>query len=91
MQHQQQLQNQDNRRPAVRSETPRLLLVDDEPRLRNSLRDLLRCIPLDVHCAGSGREAIALLQQHRFDLALLDLGLPDMSGHQIMDQIRAHG
>ncbi|MEW9899800.1 EAL domain-containing protein [Chitinivorax sp. PXF-14] len=91
MQHQQQLQHQDNRRPAARSETPRLLLVDDEPRLRNSLRDLLRCIPLDVHCAGSGREAIALLQQHRFDLALLDLGLPDMSGHQIMDQIRAHG
>jgi diguanylate cyclase (GGDEF)-like protein/PAS domain S-box-containing protein len=72
-------------------EKPRLLLVDDEPRLLSSLYELLR--PFDYHMvtATNGAEALAQLTRVRFDLILLDLRLPDMSGHDIMDFINEKG
>lgn len=65
----------------------RLLLVDDEPRLLASLHALLEDEGHELHTASCGRDAVALLDKHHFDLALLDLRLPDISGHQIMDVI----
>src|SRR5690242_5361447 len=64
---------------------PRLLLVDDEPRLLASLYELLRDRGFDLTTASSGSEAIAHLSRSRFDLVLLDLRLPDIGGHEIMD------
>ena len=66
---------------------PRLLLVDDEPRLLSSLHELLRDRGYHLHTAATGKEALALLATLHFDLVLLDLRLPDMSGHEIMDVI----
>ena len=66
---------------------PRLLLVDDEPRLLSSLHELLRDRGYHLHTAANGKEALDLLTSLRFDLVLLDLRLPDMSGHEIMDFI----
>ena len=63
----------------------RLLLVDDEPRLLASLCALLADSGHELHTATCGSEAVALLEQMPFDLALLDLRLPDFGGHQIMD------
>ena len=63
----------------------RLLLVDDEPRLLASLCALLTDSGHELHTASCGGEAVALLEQMPFDLALLDLHLPDFGGHQIMD------
>jgi diguanylate cyclase (GGDEF)-like protein/PAS domain S-box-containing protein len=65
----------------------RLLLVDDEPRLLASLCALLEDSGHELHTATCGSEAVALLEQMSFDLALLDLRLPDFGGHQIMDVI----
>jgi diguanylate cyclase (GGDEF)-like protein/PAS domain S-box-containing protein len=66
---------------------PRILLVDDEPRLLSSLYELLRDRDYHLVTASCGAEALAHLGRVRFDLVLLDLRLPDMSGHDIMDFI----
>jgi CheY-like chemotaxis protein len=71
--------------------SPRLLLVDDEPRLLSSLYELLRGRGYKLVTASTGSEAIAHLSRLRFDLVLLDLRLPDIGGHEIMDFINARG
>ena len=58
---------------------PRLLLVDDEPRLLSSLYELLRDRDYHLVTASCGAEALAHLSRVHFDLVLLDLRLPDMS------------
>ncbi|MGZ8320926.1 MAG: response regulator, partial [Telluria sp.] len=70
---------------------PRILLVDDEPRLLSSLYELLRGRDYHLVTATCGSEALAHLSRLRFDLVLLDLRLPDVSGHQIMDFINEKG
>jgi diguanylate cyclase (GGDEF)-like protein/PAS domain S-box-containing protein len=71
------------------TDLPRLLLVDDEPRLLSSLYELLRDRGYELVTAATGSEALAQLSKLHFDLVLLDLRLPDMSGHEIMDFINA--
>ncbi|WP_342118969.1 putative bifunctional diguanylate cyclase/phosphodiesterase [Pseudoduganella sp. OTU4001] len=69
---------------------PRLLLVDDEPRLLSSLYELLRVQDhYQLVTATNGAEALAALSRQHFDLLLLDLRLPDMSGHDIMDFVNS--
>ena len=68
---------------------PRLLLVDDEPRLLNSLYELLKSGNYHLTTAASGKEAIEHLSKLQFDLVLLDLRLPDIGGHEIMDFINS--
>ncbi|WP_156885600.1 putative bifunctional diguanylate cyclase/phosphodiesterase [Massilia niastensis] len=70
---------------------PRLLLVDDEPRLLSSLYELLRDRGYRLVTASSGNEALAQLSRQRFDLVLLDLRLPDIGGHDVMDFINEKG
>src|SRR5471032_3096176 len=70
---------------------PRILLVDDEPRLLASLHELLKDRGYQLYTATCGSEALAQLAKLRFDLILLDLRLPDMSGHEIMDHINRRG
>ena len=66
---------------------PRLLLVDDEPRLLASLRSLLDGSGYQLVLAASGEAAIAELSRLNFDLVLLDLRMPGVSGHAVMDFI----
>jgi diguanylate cyclase (GGDEF)-like protein/PAS domain S-box-containing protein len=76
---------------ATSHDQPRLLLVDDEPRLLASLYELLRDRGYQLITAATGGEAIAHLSKLRFDLVLLDLRLPDIGGHEIMDFINEKG
>ena len=62
----------------------RILLVDDEPRLCDSIRQLFELRGYDGHMCTSGTEAIATLKLETFDLILLDLMLPDMTGHDVL-------
>jgi len=73
--------------PAINSEF-RLLLVDDDTRLLDSLLELLKGMGYKLTTASSGAEAIDQLSRLKFDLILLDLRLKDMTGHQIMDFVR---
>ncbi len=62
-----------------------VLLVDDEPRILSSLNELLKGRGYLLTNASSGSEAIQHLSQGPFDLVILDLQLPDIGGHEIMD------
>jgi PAS domain S-box-containing protein len=57
-----------------------ILLVDDEPRFIDSLHGLLKHFKYDCTKASNGTEAIELLKTNQFDVALLDVGLPDICG-----------
>ena len=59
---------------------PRVLVVEDEADLRDALVSFLRLDGMAASPAGSLLEAQACLQQHHFDVILLDLGLPDGDG-----------
>jgi len=67
---------------------PNILLVDDEPRFIDSLHGILNHFEYDCKKAYNGTEAIDLLQSNSFDLALLDVDLPDMSGCDIAQLIK---
>ncbi|MES9940817.1 MAG: EAL domain-containing protein [Candidatus Thiodiazotropha sp. 6PLUC2] len=64
-----------------------ILIADDEPRARASLKELLRFSGHEITLAESGREAIELLDSSSFDLILLDLNMPDLNGHKVMEHI----
>jgi diguanylate cyclase (GGDEF)-like protein/PAS domain S-box-containing protein len=68
---------------------PRVLLVDDEPRMLSSLCELLKTRDYQLATAACGREALDHLSKVEFDLVILDMRLPDMSGHEVMDFINA--
>lgn len=71
------------------SAPPQLLLVDDEPRILGSLCELLKHRGFILSTASTGKEALRKLGQEPFDLVILDLRLPDISGHEIMDFMNA--
>jgi diguanylate cyclase (GGDEF)-like protein/PAS domain S-box-containing protein len=77
----------ENKPLAVASAAPRLLLVDDEPRLLVSLAALLDGNGYELTTAGGGHQAIAALTRQHFDLVLLDLRMPGVTGHDVMDFI----
>ncbi|WP_243293522.1 response regulator [Geothrix mesophila] len=70
------------------SEASQVLLVEDEPQMRRFLRVALEGGGYRYLEAASGREGLALAVQHRPDVILLDLGLPDMDGLDLMTRLR---
>ncbi len=77
--------------PAQRWPNASLLVVDDEPGMRNFLLKTLTPRAGQVMAAASAEEAEALLQRHRFDLVILDITLPGKSGITLLQQLRAQG
>jgi CheY-like chemotaxis protein len=67
----------------------RLLIVEDDLYLREAFRMMLEDAGYHVAEAGTGADALALVEQDRPDLVLLDLGLPDCSGLDVARQIKA--
>ncbi len=69
----------------------RIMLVDDHPIVRIGLAALIGTLPgmETVAQAGGGREAIALHKQHKPDVTLMDLRLPDLSGVEVIRSIRS--
>ena len=66
----------------------RILLVDDNRGLCLALSTLLKDAGHDVETAGDGPDALALLHERNFDIVLLDIGLPTMSGLDVLAQAR---
>jgi two-component system OmpR family response regulator len=75
------------------SETPlgRILVVDDEPSIVDSVATVLRYEGFEVDVANSGRSALRKAQGGRFDLIVLDVMLPDLDGLEVTRRIRADG
>ncbi len=65
-----------------------LLVVEDDPAERLSIMELLKHDDIDIVMAGSGAEALERLRTQQCDCIVLDLKLPDMSGFEVMEQMR---
>jgi len=65
----------------------RILVVDDDPQIRESLRKVLRAEGYDVLLAADGQEGVAKANTDRIDLLLLDVSLPDMSGWDVFGSV----
>ena len=68
---------------------PKILIVEDELRMCESLEYLLKTKDYNVKTASCGRDALALIAENTFDLAVLDIHLPDMMGTELMEKIKA--
>ena len=66
----------------------RVLVIDDEPPIRKLLRVGLSAHGYQIVEASSGKMALELLGEQRPDLIVLDLGLPDMQGHELLRVVR---
>jgi HAMP domain-containing protein/signal transduction histidine kinase/DNA-binding response OmpR family regulator len=70
------------------SKRKRLLVVEDNPAEQLSVKELLSSDDIDVVAAATGAEAIDILEHQKFDCAVLDLRLPDMSGFEVLERLR---
>lgn len=66
-----------------------ILIIDDEPQIRKLLKIALESNEYKVVQANTGREGLLYAVNHPPDLILLDLGLPDKSGHEILKELKA--
>jgi two-component system KDP operon response regulator KdpE len=65
-----------------------ILVVDDEPHIVRTLTINLRARDYDVESAGDGRSALQIMQERTPDVIVLDLGLPDMDGVDVLRRVR---
>lgn len=66
---------------------PKILIIDDEPQIRRLLQITLESNDYSVLQSTSGKEGITMAASHAPDLILLDLGLPDISGHEVLEEL----
>jgi CheY-like chemotaxis protein len=71
--------------PAMR----RIVLIEDSEDLRGLLRELMAFCGHEVRVASSAREGIELIESCHPDVALVDIGLPDMDGYEVARRLRA--
>ncbi len=69
----------------------RVLVVDDEPSIVDSVATVLRYEGFDVDVAKTGRAALAKAQEDRYDLVVLDVMLPDLDGLEVTRRLRQDG
>ena len=67
----------------------RVLVIDDEPQIRKFLDISLRAQGYRVETAEDGETGVLAMATHGADLVILDLGLPDIDGHEVLRRLRA--
>ncbi len=72
----------------VRVVPKRILVVDNSPEVRSFILTVLRQNGYEALGAGSGSEALSVLERTSFDLVILDLVMPDISGHDLVPLLR---
>lgn len=77
----------------MRVETPgeknKIIIIDDDPRMRKTLSDILKAKGYETLVAENGTEGLALLSRDSISLALIDLMLPDIPGLEVLNRIKA--
>jgi CheY-like chemotaxis protein len=68
----------------------KILAVDDEPDNLSLLNDILSFFQVSITPCDSGADALEALEQNEFDLVLLDIQMPQMSGWDVIQAIRQH-
>ncbi len=68
----------------------RLLVVDDDQSIRESLKKILQAAGYDVVLAGGGLDAVTRYESERIDLVILDLNLPNQSGWDVFERLTSH-
>lgn len=71
------------------SDRPSILIIDDDQSLRKTLGDILRAMGYETAAAANGMEGLALMRKNPLNIALIDIGLPDISGVEVMKRIKA--
>ncbi len=67
---------------------PKILIVEDEPAIVDTIQYALETEGFDTICAASGGPVLSVLAETRIDLVVLDIGLPDISGIELCKEIR---
>jgi FixJ family two-component response regulator len=70
---------------------PSILIVDDEPNVRLTYRAALETERLDVWEASDGLAALNAMSERQFDLAILDMRMPEVSGLELLERMRQQG
>jgi adenylate cyclase len=78
-----------NPMPEQEHRAHRILVVDDEPIIRETVKRALFFDGHMVETAGTGREALCLFEQDKFDLVVLDYEMPEMKGDELSLLIKA--
>jgi len=71
------------------SSKTRILVIEDEPRMRANLATILRMEGFEALEARNGREGVALAVEKRPDFVLCDISMPEMDGHGVLNALRA--
>lgn len=67
----------------------KVLIVEDEQNIKNFMSTILAANGFDTLLAGNVKDALSMISSHCPDLIILDLGLPDMDGLEVLKQVRA--
>src|SRR5215467_10108446 len=68
----------------------RILIVDDEEDIVNLVRMILEDAGYEVTSAATGKEALNRIKNHIYDLILLDIMMPQLSGWEVLNELRAN-
>jgi DNA-binding response OmpR family regulator len=66
----------------------KILIIDDDPGIRESLNLIIKNMGYKVKCIDNGFDALTLLTQEKFDLVVLDVMMPEMDGWEVLKYIR---
>jgi len=69
----------------------RILFADDEPHVRELLRDFLTGLGYDVATAATGTEVLRAVPAFQPDVIVVDMLMPGLSGHEVLDALRRRG
>lgn len=75
-------------REVISMDKVRILIVDDDPGLRKTLVDILTVKGFEVLTAKNGAEGLGLLQENPVNLLIIDLGLPDIPGLEVLNRVK---
>lgn len=72
----------------MRKKIKKILLVDDEHDILTSVKTLLSKEGYEINAVNSGKKALQALKKDKFDIILLDILMPEMSGNEVAEKIR---